>query len=301
MNQSNENLPITDWSLDGRKAYIEKNRLQVELTIETAAEELSDTEISCVFGSMDRLPDEIIKRFLVRDLNPDKLPCQDLSLFSQMKFWIQHKTGGKVTVGRGTSCLPNEIHENVVAPSLDASLVSKVSNTLQRFNQLVDADLVGYWLQAHKKLRAELSGDLQRVNLDPPQNNHSSPQKTRYKSDASFRFAYLYLGIEAWQVLQNHSYQAAFQARYFSKSQNKPQYVAPTKPEEHALKHGIRSYIARVIQEIATQQDNLELLDLALIKPAIKKALLDQYEFDRGMKESSWCYLEQLKKLGVSV
>jgi len=285
-------LLIEDWTLEGRQSYIDKNRIEVELSIEHAAEELSDSDISRIFGSMDEVVPEVIKRFLVPNLDPDKVPCRDLNLFSQLKFWAKHKTCGQSSLsGIDSIRISDEI---LTIDGELGSVFDRISKTLKCFNEMVDADLVGYWLIANKKLCAELS-DGYTISIE---REHSPTQKTRYKSDASFRFLYLYLDLGNRVSLREHCCRLDYEYKYLRKNKNQPQYVAPQYPESHTLKHGIRQFIAKVIYELVLEKDNFERIDLALSRPFAKKALLDQYEFDQNMKEAYWPKLKQLKVLG---
>ncbi len=53
-------LPITDWSVEGRKEYLEQNRPCIELVLYEALEVFDERKVSLMFGSQDNAIDRII-------------------------------------------------------------------------------------------------------------------------------------------------------------------------------------------------------------------------------------------------
>lgn len=132
---TNIDIPvITDWSISGRRKYLEENQVNVDLVIKTALEELEDSSVSKVFGSIDKAVEDIKKRFLDEYLDAAKCPSRDLNLFSNINFWIQYKTRGNFSAkSRSIGLMPGE----VVAPdegSLEC-VIERISTTLKEFNK----------------------------------------------------------------------------------------------------------------------------------------------------------------------
>jgi len=290
-------IPITDWSLSGRQAYVESNRANIVLVIERAAETLADDVVSMVFGSVEKTPDEIIKRFLVPELDSSRVPSHDLHLFSEINFWIKHKTGGRAsskshrTVSRDQTSLPLPEGNNVPGDCAETRL-NRINMSLQKFNTLVAPDIIGYWMMANKKL----------LDTFLPSEDHaiehqgSETKKTKYKADASFRFCYHFLKLS--DKLSEERNRVYFESKYLVKGPNKPQYVSENE-ESHIQKHNVRLFIKKLIQFYEFHYSDYDELSHCLIKPMAKKSLLDQYEFDRKSADKYGSKLKSLSKAKV--
>lgn len=285
-------FPITDWTLSGREEYISVNRAMIVLVIERAAETLADDTISRVFGSVEKVADEVIKRFLVPDLTSSKLQKHDIRLFGELNFWIKHKTASRassntyVTVSSESADLES-IVDNYDQDYCAESRLDTIRVSLEKFNYLVAPDVIGYWMMANKKLLDSfLSSEDQAIK-----HQGSEAKKTKYKADASFRFCYHFLRLST--KLPEEQAKAAFESKYLVKGPNKPQYVSDNK-ESHITKHNVRSFIKKVILFYEAHYNDYDEFVHCLIKPMTKKSLLDQYEFD---KESIAEYGIKLKSL----
>lgn len=285
-------IPITDWSLSGRKEYVSENRTNIELVIERGVETLADDVVSKVFGSIEKIPDEIIKRFLVPELDSSIVPSHDLHLFSEINFWIKHKTGGRASsrsyraesLDQTGLSLAEGNHEQGACAE---TRLNQIIKSLETFNSLVAPDVIGYWMMANKKLLDSfLSSEDHAI-----EHRGSEAKKTKYKADASFRFCYHFLKLN--EKLSGEHNRLAFESKYLVKGPNKPQYVSGNE-ESHALKHNVRIFIKKVILFYEAHCIDYDELVHCLIKPMTKKSLLDQYEFD---KESIDEYGIKLKSL----
>ncbi|QHS12695.1 hypothetical protein [Shewanella sp. Arc9-LZ] len=278
-------LPITDWSFIGRQKYVDKNRLVIELVIEQALEDFDEKTISVAFGRQASSVAKIIDLFLLSHFCVDRLPTaipKDIKLFSQLAFWVRYKTAGHVHVGsesRKQALVESEqgLSESKVANiDLDLQVLSK---NLKKLNQHVAPDLIGYWLQANKKLLNELPTFEDFSQVVEIENDVSDTQKTRYKVDASFRYLYLFLNIaEHIDTVER------YENKYFVKGLNRPQYVAGNS-ETHQTKHQVRQTIKQIINRfhaIFTETGDNDVLIRALFKSIAKKAVLDVYEISKN-------------------
>ena len=278
-------LPITDWSDVGRQKYVDKNRQIIELVIEQALENFDEKTISLAFQSQAYAVSKIIDLFLLSHFSIDKLPNgipKDIKLFSQLAFWVNYKTAGNVYVGDGShkQVLSDSIYEQSEskAESLDSN-VKKLARNLKKLNQYVAPDLISYWLLANKKLLRELSSFECGLGLVKIDNEVSSPQKTRYKVDASFRYLYLFMN-----VAKHLDSVELYENKYFVKGINRPQYVAGHS-ETHQTKHQVRQTIKHIISrlhEIFTETDDKDSITRALFKAIAKTAVLDVYEINKN-------------------
>ncbi|MFC3678775.1 hypothetical protein [Bacterioplanoides pacificum] len=277
-------LTPDDWTLEGRKNFVEEHRDRIVLIIEHAAETLLDDEtVSTVYGSMDKVPDEVINRFLVPELDSSKLPCTDISVFSELHFWTKHKTRGRKGAARQSGSSFPDVDGVEGASDLVLDPMEKVATTLKRLNSKVDADLVGFWLEANKKFK-EYIGDQFEGSAEDTCRNTSPPQRSRYKADACFRFNYLHLKLGNIPDVRDRTARRDYESKYFQKGNNSPQYVyRGTEPESHQTKQEIRTFIMRLIEQLSSMNEDLDNLERILLKPALKKALLDLYEFDDSM------------------
>jgi hypothetical protein len=281
----NTDIPIiSDWSVSGRRKYLEKNQVIIDLVIKTALEELEDSSVSKVFGSIDKAVEDIKKRFLDEYLDAEKCPNRDLNLFSNINFWMQYKTRGNFsTNSRSIGLMPGE----VVAPdegSLEC-VIERISTTLKEFNKCVAPDMIGYWLKANKKFIDEVSLGIELDN--EAQFLGSGGKHTKYKADASFRFFYVYLGTDR-KVDDFRS--EDFKSKYLARGDNKPQYTS-NGYEDHATTDRVRKHIVKVIDFYSCHVEDFGKIELALMKPFAKKSLLDLYK----IKNSG--YAERLKNL----
>jgi len=94
MNENN--LPIENWSQEGREEYIEKNRLIVELVIQEALENLREDITSKAFGSQEEAVTKIIELFVSPIFSLECVLYKNIKLFTQLKFWVNFKTAGNV-------------------------------------------------------------------------------------------------------------------------------------------------------------------------------------------------------------
>lgn len=165
----------------------------------------------------------------------------------------------------------------------------------------MDADLVGFWLEANKKLRKYV-GDPLGGSAEDTCRNTSNSQRTRYKADACFRFNYLHLKLGNIPEIRDQSVRVDYESKYFQRGNNSPQYVyRGTEPESHQTKHEIRTFIMRLIEQLSSMNEDLDSIERILLMPTLKRALLDVYEFDARMKEKGWWLLLTLKNNKAAV
>lgn len=294
-----EILPITDWSHVGRQKYVDKNRQVIELVIEHALENFDEKAISLAFQSQASAVSKIINLFLLSHFSGERLHsgiAKDINLFSQLAFWIRFKSAGSIHVGYVPykQALVESVHEQSGSKQVDIDFhVQKLARNLSELNQHVAPDLIGYWLQANKKLLNELavSDDLSwDIEIE---NEVSAPQITRYKVDASFRYLYQFLNIK-----EHINSVELYENKYFVKGLNRPQYVAE-QSETHQTKHQVRQKIKQIINRfhsIHTQTGDNDFLTRALFKAIAKKAVLDVYEINKNEPYYS-DYAHKLKQL----
>ncbi|WP_422449094.1 MULTISPECIES: hypothetical protein [unclassified Endozoicomonas] len=281
----NGDLPIGDWSYDGRKHYVDSYRDRIELVIEAAFETFDAEKISTVFSSQKAGVEQIITRFLVPDLDPEKLPCRDIRLFSEIGFWIEHKTRGRVS-SRTKTHGRHELTEQVGRESFEVEVenaLDQLAHGLRRLNSHVASDLVYYWLLANKKLLDEI-GCLEKWYeiAQEPEQKGSATKATRYKADACFR--YLYLFFEMGKRIDDREAACSYERKYLVKGENKPQYTSPG-VEEHSEKAKVRRVIRKIIDQFLSIKPKLTPLQQCLYKAMAKKSLVDLYEFEEVYRE----------------
>ncbi|AWB57857.1 hypothetical protein [Colwellia sp. Arc7-D] len=294
-------LPITDWTYDGRLEYVNKNRLVIELVIEQALENFDEQTISLTFQTQGKAVIKIIDLFNGVHFNVESLPNgipKDITLFSQLAFWVKYKSAGMIYTGNRTNkqTSPEQIPEPIVIKKNHIDLqLEKLAINLNKLNQKVAADLIGYWLSANKKLLNELSFIEESPCELEIDNDVSDTQKTRYKADASFRFLYLFFNIR-----EHLSTVELYENKYLVKGSNRPQYVARYK-ESHHTKTQIRQTIKSIIDkfnEIYVETEDKDFIIRALFKSISKSAVLDVYEINKNDPSHS-DYVQKLKQLKV--
>ncbi|TWX68540.1 hypothetical protein ESZ36_08580 [Colwellia demingiae] len=273
-----KNLPIEDWSQEGREKYIKKNRISVELTLAQSLEYFKEDVITDAFGSQEKAVVKIIELFVSSRFSLEKVMYKDLKLFTQLKFWVNFKTAGNVTTSSKIVSSEACKHNQEKVMNTDLLCLEKMSNVLPKFNQRVAADVITYWLKANKKLLNELASkeaiDWMSV-FSEIENSVSNTQETRYKVDAAFRFLFLYLGVDKQKDIA-----IFYEKKYLTKGNNKPQYVSMDR-ETHKNKHLVRLTIKKIIDsfsQIHKTSDDSDILTLSLLKVIAKKAVLDVYE-----------------------
>lgn len=275
------NLPIENWSQEGRENYIAQNRDVVELVIQQALESFDEMIISKAFGSQGKAVTKIIELFVSPQFSLERVTDKNILLFTQLKFWARYKSAGNVSTHSrvktdGNCSLVDNIENNEgLCLPLD-----KISETMEFFNACVAPDVIKYWFKANKKLLDELAinenNDLKPV-LSEIENSVSSPQETRYKADAAFRYLFLYLGIKKHLDTADN-----YIKKYLTKGENKPQYVS-VGIEPHEDKHHVRLSVIKIIDkfcDIHKGTDVSDVLTLSLLKNIGKKAVLDVYEIN---------------------
>ncbi|MGF1768627.1 hypothetical protein L4D06_14760 [Enterovibrio makurazakiensis] len=269
-------LPITDWSVEGRRKYLEQNRIVVELILYESLEVFDERRVSLAFKSQDNAKDQIISLFSSDRFKLGELPIgipHDINLFSQINFWCKLKTGKPFS---GVQRLVDEEIELIDAQSevgtFEADL-NKLSHCLAIYSDLVAANMIYFWLQANKKLLDELGNVVHPLKHDKSVCVAKSP--TRYKVDSSFRYLCVFLNIES-HIPDFHLYKS----KYLTKGENKPQYTAKkNERESHHTTSEIRSVVTKIIDYFyRIHGDEPSLLCMALFKSIGSKTLLDQYK-----------------------
>ncbi|PKF77549.1 hypothetical protein CW749_20890 [Vibrio sp. vnigr-6D03] len=270
---------INDWSVEGRKQYLEEHRITIEVILSNALEEFYGPKLSSVFGCQDKAKDKILDMFVSERLDKKELlkrsiPC-NLGLFNQIDFWCKYKTGISVKSIQQISLDSNLLgHDGLTGNDIEHD-IEKLSRCLTLFSHSVAPDIVGYWFLANKKLLDELIGF---INVDPnvAQELKGSPAKwSKYKADASFRYLCLYLNVDS-KVSDFDKYKR----KYLTRGKNEPQYVADG-TESHLEKFEVRKSVAKIIDYFhRVNSDAPPVLCQKLLKSAAKKSLLAQYEIN---------------------
>lgn len=278
MMNGESDIPITDWTLEGRKMYVESNKDLIEYIVSISLEELCCERVFTVFGSMDKAVDKIIARFLVNEFDEGKAPCKNIGIFKELDFWISHMTGGKVSSRKRY----NEIDTNFLGDvdlgsDHEINQLNRLSSVLREFSMCVASDVISYWFKANKKVVDGLS--LKNDNHDTEVKNlRSGSNTTKYKADASFRFLYRLLKVS--DSFCSDGYRVFFENKYLVRGLNEPQYTAQG-IEDHLTKDKVRRYILRVIDHHDSHKNEYSLFDQNLLKSIAKKSLLELYELDK--------------------
>jgi hypothetical protein len=286
-------LPITDRSVSGRKSYLDKNRIAIELTLYEALEVFSEKDISRVFSSQEDAIKKIVDMFVEPHFNCSYFDKADLTIFSQLHFWMKYKTKGKYSASR-VSLKGSLVKEACQENDNTTTIINDLAKSLNEFNNKVAADLIKYWLLANVKLLDALSADIEvsTLNISDLEIDTSNTTKTRYKADACFRFCYHYLSVS--NVLCD-SYKELYEKKFLTKGDNKPQYIYRfMNIESHDVKHRIRKYIEKIIDFHVENKSSYSDFDRRLLKPIAKKTLLSHYDFDESSEE---LYSNKIKSL----
>ncbi|WP_375750025.1 hypothetical protein [Vibrio sp. HN007] len=282
-------LPITDWSVEGRKQYLERNRSCIELVLYEALEVFDERKISLAFGSQSIAVDRIIDMFSSDNFEDKKLPDgipRDIKLFSQIDYWCKLKSG---VAFAGLQKLGNDeidiIDSHTNGGTLEADL-NKLSSCLGTYSQLVAANMVYFWLHANKKLLDELGQA--RLPVEHDMEGHIEKSPTKYKVDSSFRYLCVFLDIEP-HIPGFHVYKS----KYLTKGENKPQYTAKKNEREtHHTTSEIRIVVKKIIDYFyRVYCDEPSPLCLVLLKSVGGKSLLDQYK----IKNDDYTDIEELR------
>ena len=271
-----ELLPITDWSIEGRKGYIDQNRVCIELILYESLEVFDERRVSLTFGSQDNAKDHIISLFMSDSFNQEKLPTgirRDIQLFSQIDFWCKLKSG------KTFSGLPQLVDEDVELVDYHSEIttfesdLNKHSHSLTIYSDLVAANMIYFWLQANKKLLDELSNIVSPFEGDGSTCVAESPSK--YKVDSSFRYLCVFLNIES-QIPGFHLYKS----KYLTKGENKPQYTAKkNEKESHFKTSEIRLVVTTIIDYFyKLHYEEPTPLCQVLLRSVGGKSLLDLYK-----------------------
>jgi len=293
-------LPITDISKEGRLSYIDKYKVNVQLTLLQSMDSLEDDfatndQFMNAFGSHDSAVDMIINLFLADGFNLEKAPARDLSLFSMPHYWLKYKTGGRLNTCVSYFGISEEVIDTELNGDPIDDHIEYLAEGLREFNQCVAPDMVGYWLMANKKLLNE-NGALNQFNLcyEDVEQKGSEGKKTRYKADACFRYLYLFLNIKP--KLIDNGYIDAYENKYFVRGKNIPQYTSD-QSEDHTKKKNVREVIRQIIDKIQEVDCECTVLQACLIRTMARKSLVDLYEFEPLYKREFGDKLKSLKQI----
>ncbi|EGU56217.1 hypothetical protein VINI7043_16368 [Vibrio nigripulchritudo ATCC 27043] len=269
-------LPITDWSVEGRKQYLEQHRACIELVLYEALEVFDERKVSLTFGCQVNAVARIIDMFSSDSFENEKLPNgipRDIKLFSQIDYWCKLKSGvvfaGLQQLGHDEiDIVDNQTDRGAFVIDLD-----QLSNCLGIYSQLVAANMVYFWLQANKKLLDEL-GQVE-APIESDFEGCMDKSTTRYKVDSSFRYLCVFLDVEP-QIPGFHLYKS----KYLTKGENKPQYTAKkTEKESHLTTSEIRSVVTKTIDYFyRVYCEEPSPICQVLLKSVGGKSLLDQYK-----------------------
>ncbi|GAB2640182.1 hypothetical protein [Vibrio panuliri] len=282
-------FPITDWSVEGRKQYLEQHRPCIELVLYEALEVFDERKVSLTFGSQANAVVRIIDMFLSDGFENEKLPNgipRDIKLFSQIDYWCKLKSG--VVFARLQQLGHDEVDivDNQTDRGTFVTDLDQLSKCLGIYSQLVAANMVYFWFQANKKLLDELG------QVEPPIESKFEgcidKSTTRYKVDSSFRYLCVYLDIES-KIPGFRLYKS----KYLTKGENKPQYTAKkNERESHNTTSEVRSVVTKIIDYFCrVHSDEPSSLCLALFKSVGNTTLLDQYK----IKSKDYPNIDELK------
>lgn len=298
-----QDLPIVDTSLEGRKEYVNRHKSQIEITIMMAFDSFSDQDsdkrnkLLDVFGDDTVAANKIIKAFTSESFDIEKAPRKDLTLFTQPNFWLKYLTGGRIKSDRGSNQSFDLSEQSDVIHTAHEDHISILGSTLNKFNDHVASDLVGFWLMANRKLLRELKSEEKFDNSSEMKDillHSSDGKKTKYKADACFRYLYLLLDIQKKVDSDN------FFSKYLIAGKNTPQYTS-NKSESHELKKQIRKEICKIIDTYQNIHSNFNAspLEVILMNQVARKSLVDLYEFDKTIKGEYADKLYSLRKIAV--
>ena len=269
-------LPITDWSIEGRKNYLNRNIVTIEQILSTSLEVFYGPKISSIFGSQEKAKEKILSMFVSEGFDHNKLPSGvscDSRLFSHLDFWCKLKTGRYIAGAQHTVVDETVLGGYSTEESNIEHDVEKLSNCLMLYSHFVAPDIVGFWLMANKKLLDELGGVFSPGESVNKVVKGSPSKQSKYKADASFRYLCLYLNVDS-KVSEFHKYKN----KYLTRGENKPQYVADG-IETHREKYEARKAIAYLINYFhRVKNDEPSPLCQRLLKVAGRTSLLDLYE-----------------------
>jgi hypothetical protein len=233
--------PIVDWSPEGRRALLERDRLLIRELLD-----LAFTEFACVepipwrelgFRGDDPVQEAVdwcLERFASsKPLDPSKLSValRSYRLFTQPRWWLCQKLTtqgyhGSMTRGRRLVSLPveeiatEEREEDDGGPRDGelAAVVAALAATLTKLHQKTCAELVAYWFDATEVLRRALGDERGQAALP----DRAPKAASFHRFDAMFRF---------WQLHEPATIGATFarvlESAMFAPCPNEPPFRVP--------------------------------------------------------------------------
>lgn len=200
--------PIEDWSLEGRRAFVEEHRWQIANALDKAFTTfLEDNPVASLteygFGrDGDPITEAVefcIDRFENGDIDESKIyPAhRGCILFTRVSFWLAQKVGKQAykRIRDARTTRDNALdYEHVVVdedtPSAEESFETgvfsgRIAEVMPEFHERVGMDMLGAWLVGSAAMRRELFG-WSDVSVTP--SRWSSKERSFFIADALFRF-----------------------------------------------------------------------------------------------------------------
>ncbi|WP_342381245.1 hypothetical protein NVS55_16420 [Myxococcus stipitatus] len=308
-------MPITDWSREGRAALVQEHREVLALLLHHSLARMAEPygEQSLLdafrFDTLEDAVDWCLERFATGNLDPGQLSQSSRTwrLFSQPHFWLSQREGSagfrrKMQMleearwnDAACSKSPEPTDEPVLGPGVQ-QLIQRLYRTLSELRTRTCPDLVTWWLRATEELRAQW------FDLPVPETAHEpSAKKDRslHVHNAQFRFASLFCKLLHWGKDMPPE-QLAVREWLFSPCRNHPPYwrteeeIAAAMPlqvpkEKRAVqrlrREGVRALLHQLLNtldEPPDLADAIALMEWTLLRKSVTRTTLATFSLDEG-------------------
>ncbi len=238
--------PITDWTLEGRRALVATSEPRMRLLLDDAFTRFDEEEpipwSDFGFRSESPIPEAVewcIQRFAAsKELDPARIPpnARSFRLFTQTRWWLSQKVTARVftiIMARRRHADASEDVEQLATPEADdeslgadaESFVESLGATLSKFCARSCAGLVAYWFDGTERLRRALGHTESAPLPDAPPKMQSF-----HRFDAMFRFWQLHEPVEL-----GHPWGRVFEMTMLTACDNSAPYRVPDKAVSEAL------------------------------------------------------------------
>lgn len=307
---------ITDWSVEGRREYVERRRDAIRWTLWESFSMFNDDPQNpplSAFGFRGDAPEESAVEFVLERFQSDGFDGsriwrehRSMKLFTRVPFWLQQKVGEQAYGARlgewsGRSAeTPHFAEAAVETPATVAdaarhdTALKRMSDSLRALRERTCAPLVGEWLGASTRLLKAmglLASPTKAAAFERSSDGVKPTERSLRRADALFRYLVLYLELlDGHNDRDNH----VLEAELLAGTPDDPPYRVNASvvaacfglPHWKAVAQARnRAILVLLDRALSVAESDEQSFEVAVARFSCKASLLHRYKIENGPTE----------------